>query len=494
MKKGVILLMCMAVLVFFAPSKLRAADDSEQAAKAFQEMSDALQKEPNLSPETKEKIKNFGEAVLKMKGPQAAPGAQGKIADWFADEKNAKKFTDFFGGPDGKGFIDRISLNGDFRLRFENTTNAGSTKGDPAHRDQARYRARLRFGAEYEVTPTAWIGARLVTGPRNEQQSANQTLGDDFSKWEVNFDRIYLHWAPYAQSPYKLCPTTTYEPHLWLGKFAHPFKSTSLMWYSDVQPEGMALINSFKNVGGFLDEVQLNVATYFLTEDADQQDAWIGAAQLMATKKFDVGLPDKVQLTLAEAFYNIKDTANNDNKSEILNNSNGNFKNPPTATAFSTLQSDYALLDSLIELKYGGIEICGRKKPLVLQFNYIHNMDANMDKVNMDGTQNNSYMFSVVLGDATKKGDWRIGGNVIHSERDGTFKPLTNADFAVVNNFNGIDLYFDYAVWNNAYMRLWALWDSPIHEFTTTFDKDGNPTYSDQIGHFRFRVEFNVKW
>ena len=499
MKKSVMLIACIAALALVLPGKLRAAEDYEQAAKAFQEMSDALQKEPNLSQETKDKIKNFGDAILKMKAGQggaASEGAASKIDEWFANEKNAQKFADLFGGPDTKGFFNRISLNGDFRLRFENTTKAGSTSGDPSRRDQARYRARLRFGAEYEICPTAWIGARLVTGPRNEQQSANQTMGDDFSKWEVNFDRIYLHWQPFAAAPYKICPTTTYDPHLWMGKFAHPFKATSLMWYSDVQPEGAALINSFKNVAGIIDEVQFNLASYALTEDADQQDAWIGAGQLLATKKFDVGLPDKVQLTLAEAFYNIKDTTNNTNRSEILNNSKGNFANPPTATAGGAPQSEYKLLDSLIELKYNGIEFMGRKKPLTVSFNFVHNMAAAKDKVNLDGMQDNSYMFSVVFGDAVKKGDWRVGGDMIHSERDGAFRPISNADFAVVNNFNGLDLYFDYAVWNNAYVRLWALWDTPIKKHTTTgFDANGNPyAFTDQVGHFKFRFELNVKW
>jgi len=494
MKKGVILLMCMAALVFFAPSKLRAADDSEQAAKAFQEMSDALQKEPNLSPETKEKIKNFGEAVLKMKGPQAAPGAQGKIADWFANEKNVKKFEDFFGSSTSKGLIDRITFNGNGRMRFETTTNAGSTKGDPPHRDQARYRARLRFGAEYEAAPTLWLGARLATGKRNDQVSANQTFGDDFSKWEVNLDQLYMHLQPFKLSPYKLCGNATYDPHIWLGKFAHPFKSTDLMFYaSDVMPEGAAIVNSIKNAGWF-DELQFNLAAYALTEDKDQQDAWIGAGQVAAIKKFDVGLPDKIQLTLAEAFYNIQDADNDSNQSEILTNPNGTFLVPPTATAANTIQSEYQLIDSLIELRYNGIECMGRKKPLILTFNYVFNMEAAKDKVNLDGVQNQSYMISASFGDATKKGDWRIGGDVIHSERDGTFAGITTADWAVSNNFNGVDLHFDYAFWDNVYARLWALWDTPIHETMTTFDKDGNPTYSDQIGHFRFRVEFNVKW
>lgn len=482
---------------------LRAEEDkTPSVAESFKKLSSALEKDPNISPETKKALKEFGEAVAKMESKggatQGGPSAQSKVAEWFADEKNLRKFTDFFGkDKDTKGFLDRFTPYGDFRLRFEDTTNAGSKQASPPRRDRVRYRARLRVGTDYEIAPqTAWLGARLVTGDRVEQQSANQTFGDDFSKWQVNLDRLYMHWEPFGAAPYTLSGATKYDPHVWAGKFQHPFKSTNLMWLSDVQPEGLAVINSFKNVAGFLDEVQLNGASYILTEDADRSDSYITAGQLLMVKKFSVGLPEKLQLSWAESFYKIHDTHNDSMKSEILNNPNGNFKNPPTATAFGTMQSEYELIDSLIELRYNNVQVGTKKMPLIGTFDYIYNVDASVDRVNLDGKQNKAYEGGVALGDPKKKGDWRVGGDIVHSERDGVFKPLTNDDWAVNNNFKGLDAYFDYAVWDNVYLRLWALWDSPLKEVTGAgFDKNGNTVKTvDQVDHFRFRVEFNVKF
>ena len=486
---------CILVVALAAVCSLPAvtADEDLSVGETFKELKSALENDSNISPEVKNALNKFGKAVSNLEQKLDADGEippevlQDKIGEWFTNQDREKRLDGFFGTTEKKGLLERFSAYGDFRFRFESTTNSGSsTTGDPNNRTRTRYRARLRVGADYEVAPNMWVGGRLVTGPQDNPQSSHQTMSGNFQKWDVNLDRVYIHWAPFYDKPYQLGPTVSYTADLWLGKFSHYsiFKATGLSWDSDIQPEGIAMRNVFKGLP-FVDEVQLNLAGYSLVENTDQQDASMAVMQMVFKKKFEIGLPAPLEWTLATGFYDINDTDTSADGSMIVS---GGLPGGSTPTLVNhggaVFQSHYELLDTIIEMQYKGIEFLGKKRPLKLTFDHVYNTNAEEDRLRGDGTQSRAVAFFVTLGEAKKKGDWRVGGAFFHVQRDGVYAPITTDDFPVIGNMKGGMVWIDYAVYDKVVLRLWGLWDEAIKAGVADVQDD----------HFRFRFQIDVKF
>ncbi len=491
MKKILIIRYLPVLALILLIGRIAMADDGDKSVtEAFRELQSALQNDPNISPDVRQALENFGKAVSKMEnkssgGAVASEDLGKKIDQWFNNKKRLSKLDGFFGTSGKKGLLERLKVYGDFRFRLEATSNSGSSAhGDPNNRARTRYRARFRLGGEYEVAPNTWIGARLVTGSQSDAQSAHQTFDHNFQKWDVNLDRVYLHWAPFKSKPLSLGGDMKFTTDLWLGKFSHgkTFMHTGFMWDGDVQPEGIAMHNVIKGLG-FIDELQLNLAGYVLTENKDQQDASMAVMQLVLKKKFNLGLAAPLEMTFATGFYDINDTDTNSDGSMII--SRGVSHSPTLVSRDGMVfQSHYEIWDNILEFKYKGIEFLGKKRPLKVTFNYIYNTHAADDKAHSAGKQNKAYAVMATFGEAKKRGDWRIGAAYAHIERDAVYAPVTTDDFAVIGNMKGGWIFVDYALWDKTVLRLWGLWDNPI---------DGQPDDS-QDDHFRFRLQLDVKF
>lgn len=494
MKKKSIVALLVVMFIAAAAQAAAAEEKAASVSEAFEKLSKALAGDPAIAPEVKEALREFGRAVTRMEDKMGAvpedgeAAAREKVAEWFGNAERCRRMEDFFGTAEKKGFIEKFSMFGDWRFRFETTTNSGGKDADPNNRTRTRYRMRLRLGGEYEVAPNAWIGARLVTGPRTDPLSANQTLDRNFQKWEFSLDNAYLHWAPLNGAPWKLGESMGYTADFWLGKFEHgkTFMHTPMSWDSNVQPEGIAMRNAFKRFG-FLDELQLNLAGYVLTEDADQQDASMAVMQAVAKKTFDVGLPAPLEFALASGLYDINDTDTNANGSMIVSRGLSSSSCTPTLVNHGGMvfQSNYELLDNILEMRYKGIEFMGRKMPLTLTGEYIYNTNAAPDEVHGDGKQNKAHSFSAKFGEAKKKGEWAVGAAYFYAERDALYSPVAAmTDFALAGNMKGAWACIDYAIFDNVVLKLWGLWDNPIK--------------ADAAGeideHFRLRMQIDVKF
>jgi hypothetical protein len=121
-----------------------------------------------------------------------------------------------------------IKFFGDFRLRYENTTNL-----DPASlEDRNREVVRFRAGVTKEVNELLKFGARLATGSSGDPNTADVTLGSFVNDLEVSLDRAYVELK--------------YEDlFITGGKFGNPFRTTDLVWDGDVNPQGAALSYTF---------------------------------------------------------------------------------------------------------------------------------------------------------------------------------------------------------------------------------------------------------
>jgi hypothetical protein len=204
-------------------------------------------------------------------------------------------------------WADKIQIAGDFRLRFEedlydsrnsnqlinfNAINTGSPVDitNPSAipylnttEDRQRLRVRGRLGLTDAIQDDFTVGIRISTGSDNTPVSPNQTLGNDFNRFDVTFDRLYLD----------------YHPTAWLsvvgGRFANPFFSTDLQFSDNLSFDGVALslrddsaatgVMPFLTAGAFPVE---NTALDFQSDNFNKTasvDAWLYAAQLGVTWK-----------------------------------------------------------------------------------------------------------------------------------------------------------------------------------------------------------------
>lgn len=153
-------------------------------------------------------------------------------------------------------WLDRIKWEGDVRFRYQadlfdsgNTTaqdyvntaclssvtragglsspDCGLATGN-ATKDRNRLRLRARLGMLAKITESWSAGFRLSTGSSTDRVSTNQSLGQEWNKYTVLFDRAYLK----------------FDPLEWLtvagGRIPNPWFSTDLVWDEDLNFEGIA--------------------------------------------------------------------------------------------------------------------------------------------------------------------------------------------------------------------------------------------------------------
>ncbi len=147
---------------------------------------------------------------------------------------------------DGRGKIElnkgvtKLKIYGKARLRYqwdEATTQTpvgsqpfpGATPGaNPSPSttlDENRFRYYFKFGVQYWFQKNLYGGLEFASSPNND--SYNQTFGSGYGKFPVFLSLLYV----------------SYEPTDWLkltaGKQRNPLETTSLVWDSDINPEGL---------------------------------------------------------------------------------------------------------------------------------------------------------------------------------------------------------------------------------------------------------------
>jgi hypothetical protein len=466
MKKGIILLMCVAALVLFWPGKARAADDNEQAVKAFQEMSDALQKEPGLSQETKDKIRNFGDAMLKMKTSPAtaSQGAAGKIDEWFKDENRAKAVDAFFGTDKEKGFLERFTPEGNIRMRYDFTNqhhpNPDKLKEDQHARTDQRdqFSTRLRLGFIYEVNPDMWAGVRMATGSMSDANSGEAPWSSDFSKFTFSLDRAYIKYSPFNTTPLKMGDYGTGKLDLFVGKFDHyaNFYSGPEFWDPDVQPTGAAGTFRYMPACKFVDTVKLSFAKYVVTEEEFNNDASANVGEIGVEKLVDLKDNGTIKFTAAGSWYAWHDTRNLDNNSSIISQGPGEtFENGRPGIGNSMpFFSDFQILHAYLNATYTGINLCGKVRPLSLTYEHMNNTTAESGTPDGHGELGRGYNILLYLGELKKKGDWQIGYGYFNFQRDSLFTLVSGNDFPWQTNYTGHWIDTNYKLFDNTTFHL----------------------------------------
>ena len=215
-----------------------------------------------------------------------------KNTAWELDEKIHEKLKD--------EWWQNIHLSGDFRLRYEGDffdknngvfvqpANPTQIMNTTVERD--RLRIRFRLDVDAKVADGLEAGAGLASGTTGNP-TQNVTLGDGLNNKSIVLNKAFLKWSP--------TPDFTF----WGGRFVNPFFFTDLVWYPDLNFDGIAVQSShqltpdwslFLNAGAFpLQEVELTT-----------RDKWLFGGQL----GFKYKHLDDLYAKLGVAFYDYEHT------------------------------------------------------------------------------------------------------------------------------------------------------------------------------------------
>ena len=178
------------------------------------------------------------------------------------------------------GWPDRIKLSGDFRYRHE------SIDAEFADNTRHRNRIRVRPALTAQVTDTVDVGLGLATGG-DDPASANQTLGDAFSKKPINVDLAYFNW----RTPLDGLALTA-------GKYKNPLHragDNGLIWDSDLRPEGS---NATFKTGG----LTLTGLMNWITESSGNDSLVFGGQG-----SWGVPVGEQRSLLIGAGFYDLSD-------------------------------------------------------------------------------------------------------------------------------------------------------------------------------------------
>ena len=188
--------------------------------------------------------------------------------------------TSVAGIPD---WVKKIDFKGDLRLRHDTQWR---DEGDDKYA-RNRERVRLRLGFNTKITDTTKVGVRLVSGS-GYQNTTNQSFDEHARGKYIFIDRMYASWKPLD-----FLKITG-------GKHKNPLVTSSLVWDSDVSPEGLSESLNFKvsdNVAIFS-----NFGQWFIEElkiKDSNRDPTLLAFQLGAKIKPS----KKTQFEFAGAYY-----------------------------------------------------------------------------------------------------------------------------------------------------------------------------------------------
>lgn len=203
-----------------------------------------------------------GKPVLRV--PYVPEGMRQQLRNEIKEEILAQARDERWGVPNAAAsWTDRIKIDGDFRVRYQRDNFSGNNtlaqtylsaeEGDnnglsrapdlasflvtaantsiptaSATEDRGRERIRMRLGLTAKVTDEVGFGLRLATGNATDRVSTNQTLGQNFNKYDLFIDRAFVRLDP--------AEWVTVQA----GRIPNPWFSTEMTWSENLNFEGVA--------------------------------------------------------------------------------------------------------------------------------------------------------------------------------------------------------------------------------------------------------------
>ena len=230
-------------------------------------------------------------------------------------------------------WVSRMVVKGDIRVRYEdfffpkgndtsgvfpnfNAINTGApfdttgTDFSPQRnvdQDRTQIRLRARIGTEVDLENGFTAGLRLATGSDDQPVSQNQSLGAANNAQGGDFSK-YALWLDQAFIKYELGGLPSEDLAISVGRFDNPFFSTSIIWYDNLEFDGLAVRGRKEVVQGVTPFVAAGAFPVFNTDfnfssDRPQkfpsEDKWLYAGQVGTDCKVNQDFSVKA----ASAFY-----------------------------------------------------------------------------------------------------------------------------------------------------------------------------------------------
>ncbi|MDH4391503.1 MAG: putative porin [Aquabacterium sp.] len=196
-------------------------------------------------------------AATTVRVPYMPQVVRDQIRNEVREEVIARARIERWGVPNATAeWTDRIAIEGDLRVRVQQdafgkdnpapfdlllAAAGGLTRvpdlaaGDSTNLplantqdDRNRLRLRARLGINAKVSDGITVGLRLATGSATDRVSTNQTLGQNFNRYQFLLDRAYLQVEP------------TDGLRLLAGRMPNPWFSTDLVWSDNLNFEGVS--------------------------------------------------------------------------------------------------------------------------------------------------------------------------------------------------------------------------------------------------------------
>ena len=333
-------------------------------------------------------------------------------------------------------WVERITLGGDFRLRYERDF-FDSDNGDfldPSNptqllnstKDTNYVKVRGRLNVKAQVNDKWQAGIGLATGNTTNPVSTNSTLGTSLNKENFVLDLAYLKWTP------------TEDLSFWGGRFNNPWLHTDLVWDPDINFDGVAFSYSPKltdSTDMFLTGGAFPIQSMSLTSNSK----WLFASQLGAV----VRPADKIAARLGVALYDFEHTVG------IVNDPANPGATDWTAPQFQ--QKGNTLMDidpsaaiktayasAFRELNITGMLDLGYWDPthIILTADYVNNLGFNKQDVDqrtgVDVRQETvGYQFGAQVGYPAVRnfGEWKAFLYYKYLGSDAVMDAFTDSDF-----------------------------------------------------------------
>jgi hypothetical protein len=281
---------------------------------------------------------------------------------------------------DSGSFADRVDISGDLRYRHESINDDARP-----YRNRHRIRARVRFDGQ--VTDDLTVNLTLATGGSNPV-SANQTLGNGFSRKDIGVDRAFFDWS------------ITESLGMRGGKMANPMRRAGghhLIFDSDLNPEGLAL--SYEKNGIFI-----NIGGFWTEERSGEDDALLAAFQ----GGYGFMLGDS-ELTLGASYYDYSNTQGF--PPYIIGLNGGN-----SVDSDGNLVNDYNLVEVFAEL-----DLDLGMHPLLLFADVVENTEAD--------ALEQGFAVGARWRRASDPGEWDVRWAYQDLEADAVLSLFTDSDF-----------------------------------------------------------------
>jgi len=409
--------------------------------------------------------------------PYVPEVVKNEIRDQVREDVLAQAKAERWGEPGAlPEWLDRISFDGDLRFRFQAnlyppgntpvlTYNAitGSQLTNTTE-DENRFLVRARFGINGVVSDPLLARISITTGTGLNPVSLNQNWANYNSGFAVQITDAYLRYTPAEWAVG------------WLGQFPKPFVSTEMLYWDDLEFDGIAATlrrqlgrttTGFATLGAFLIQNTQSTATAPNPKTKAMYGLQLGGIFKPAPA---------TRLNFAAAYYyfsNIEGVPNPSPGSQINDwtaplfrqkgNSvfNINYISNPTSILYG-LAPEYQILDL-----NGSIELAHFDPYLVkIGGDYVRNVGYNQGEilsrtgVNIE-PQTMGWQVSLQVGKAEikKLNDWQAFFIYRHLERDAVVDAFNDPDFYLGGtNYQGYTLGLRYGLGVNTWLR--ARWMS----------------------------------